>query len=423
MSKVAFGWEIIGRRPIMAALSNASAVDRAVFGLEHLHLESKARTKSRQGRSESRCHRSGTIQRNKGNVEILSGPQSLGAGTERHGTEPTQTSSVRSFESHAHDENAYDLDAAAPVGSFTPDRCRPGSSNRPANSRAKLDKPTVLTASTDHPLSIARIPRRHFPGPKYSSQPLEVPITIPSAPVASDRTLIPKKGRAASTSDEHHLSSKSVPRPSIGYLTQACTEPSSANAPQRLLLVLDLNGTLLFRARPKKGFHSRPWLPHFLDYCFANHSVLVWSSARPHNVTTICDGLFSAEQRALLLGEWARDKLNLTKAQYDQRLQVYKRLDSIWRDEEIQSRHPRNKQGYKWGQHNTVLIDDSAVKASAQPFNHLALPGYGKQQVVSEEKLESEGKGVLLQVINRIQELSWSNDVSYFLRSAMEAGR
>ncbi|KAL9132402.1 MAG: hypothetical protein Q9175_006427 [Cornicularia normoerica] len=203
-----------------------------------------------------------------------------------------------------------------------------------------------------------------------------------------------------------------APAPTSVYLSDANAIPNLLSSPQRLLLVLDLNGTLLYRPRASQNYTPRPCLLKFLKYAFANHSVLVWSSAQPYNVKGVCTRLFSRDQREMLLGEWGRDTLGLTSAQYRERIQVYKRLDRIWGNTDLQHSHPDFERGERWGQHNTVLIDDSALKASAQPFNHITVPefvrGGGEQ--------EGDGRDVLGQVVAYLEEArKWSN-VSRFVR-------
>lgn len=119
----------------------------------------------------------------------------------------------------------------------------------------------------------------------------------------------------------------------------------------------------------------------------------------------------------MLLGEWGRDTLGLTPAQYKARVQVYKRLDRIWGDESLQHSHPDFEGGARWGQHNTVLIDDSALKASAQPFNHVQVPefmrGGGEQ--------EGDGRDVLGQVVGYLEEVrKWSDVSGYMTRGPFE---
>lgn len=209
-----------------------------------------------------------------------------------------------------------------------------------------------------------------------------------------------------------HKVQSSAPVPTPVYLTLAHTAPFLLPSPQRLLLVLDLNGTLLYRSNKKDQFSSRPLLENFLNYALTNHSVLIWSSATPKNVKGMCQKLFTPVQRQLLLGEWGRDTLELTPCQYQERVQVYKRLDRIWCNHSLQCAHPGYGQGERWGQHNTLLIDDSIMKASAQPFNHIEVPEFVH---VSREAKKS-GKCVLEQVVGYLEYARRWSDVSGFVR-------
>lgn len=213
--------------------------------------------------------------------------------------------------------------------------------------------------------------------------------------------------------DNNPLKHLPAPVPSPTYLILAHATPTMLWSPQRLLLVLDLNGTLLYRPKASQRYTSRPSLESFLKYAFVNHSVLIWSSATPPNVTGICARLFNSEQRQLLLGEWGRDTLGLTSAQYKERVQVYKRLDSIWDNEMLQYSHPGFNRGERWGQHNTMLIDDSILKASGQPYNHVEVPEFVKG---GGEK-EGDGKEVLAQVVGYLEEVRRWSDVSAFVRN------
>ena len=205
----------------------------------------------------------------------------------------------------------------------------------------------------------------------------------------------------------------SAPKPSPDYLTLAHVMPLLLPSPQRLLLILDLNGTLLYRISSIK-YISRPYLKEFLAYALANHSVFIWSSARPQNVRGMCENLFTPTQRRLLVGEWARDTLGLTPKQYERRVQVFKRLDQVWNDQAVQESHPDFIKGERWSQHNTLLVDDSLLKASAQPFNHIEVPEYvghgGKEQG------QSGCESILKQVVEYLEEVRKWNDVSGFVR-------
>ena len=197
------------------------------------------------------------------------------------------------------------------------------------------------------------------------------------------------------------LISVPAPIPSPMYLILACASAQPLPQPQRLLLVLDLNGTLLWRPKASTDYTPRLSLNNFLEYALENHSLLIWSSAKPYNVKGMCRRLFTPGQRQKLLGEWARDTLGLTSAQYKTRVQVYKRLDRIWESQNLQYSHPDFNKGGRWGQHNTLLIDDSVLKASAQPFNHIE---------ISEFVLGRDESDVLGQVVGYLEEVRrWSN--------------
>lgn len=183
-------------------------------------------------------------------------------------------------------------------------------------------------------------------------------------------------------------------------------------SPQPLLLILDLNGTLLYRPKASSAYKPRPALEPFLAFCSSNYKVLVWSSATPHNVTAICAKIFTPDQRKYLLGEWGRDTLDLTQQQYKAKVQVYKRLDRVWAFDEIQRSHPEHAFGGKWSQKNTLLLDDSAKKASAQPYNAVVVPEFVK----GGEKGEDNGTDVLGQVVAYLETARTFRDVSSFVR-------
>lgn len=200
-----------------------------------------------------------------------------------------------------------------------------------------------------------------------------------------------------------------VPNPTAQYLERANRPPLKSATLRPLLLVIDLNGTLVFRKRRTSSFVERPNLAPFLTYLFANHTLMIWSSAQPENVRSVCHRLFSPTQRRQVLAEWGRDTLDLTPAQYREKVQVYKRLDKIWRNETIRNGHPDVHRGGVWDQSNTVLIDDSRAKAAAQPHNLLEIPEFTNTP-------EQRDADVLAQVVGYLEELRAQEDVSRFIR-------
>lgn len=204
-----------------------------------------------------------------------------------------------------------------------------------------------------------------------------------------------------------------APVPTAEYLRVAEVPPRLLARPQHLLLVLDLNGTLIYRQTASSNYLPRPSLKHFLDYCFANHSILVWSSATPPNVLAVCSKIFTPQQRQKILGEWARDTLDLTDAEYKAKTQVYKRLDRIWDSIALRGSHPQAANGGRWTQANTLLLDDSVIKAQAQPFSLVEIPEFTRPSQYGQRE---KGQEVLRQVMVYLEEARMFEDVSAFVR-------
>ena len=75
-------------------------------------------------------------------------------------------------------------------------------------------------------------------------------------------TLPPARKPSRSVTDsKNHQIRLPVPIPSSTCLNNAHAIPNPLPSPQRLLLVLDLNGTLLHRSRASQNYTPRPLLP------------------------------------------------------------------------------------------------------------------------------------------------------------------
>lgn len=228
-----------------------------------------------------------------------------------------------------------------------------------------------------------------------------------------------------------------APIPWPSYLDMARKEPKDLKFVQPLLIILDLNGTLLYRKRKKfpPQFIRRPALDQFLERLTSRHLVMVWSSSRPETVKAICDVIFTDSQKSKIVAKWARDKLGLDRSQYNAKVQVYKELEKVWADPSIQKKYPSKKDkagsslyqvvknqldsidadmtgvlNRRWDQSNTVLIDDSTLKAAGNPYNILEVPEFTNDPNDDDSK-------VLVTVLARIKALSMSNNVSQRLRS------
>ncbi|KAL8669874.1 MAG: hypothetical protein Q9168_005562 [Polycauliona sp. 1 TL-2023] len=303
------------------------------------------------------------------------------------------------------------MTAAATAGEISPDR----RSSRQASIRWRPDP----QAPVYQPLNVPPLGMRTHQvlGP-IATEPLIA--TTPSCHDTAGKRAKPSVSRGYKVPSPHLMDrsrgdpveSPAVPIPHASYLAQSAIATMKQSYPQPLLVVLDLNGTLLYRPKASSAYKPRPSLESFLAHCMSNYKILVWSSATPHNVTTICSRIFTAKQRKLLLGEWARDTLDLTATQYSSKVQVYKRLDRIWNRDRIQQTHPDFHEGQRWGQWNTLLLDDSVLKSSAQPYNAVVVPEFTKTGV-DEEMGRAE---VLGQVVAYLETARTFDNVSSFVR-------
>lgn len=222
----------------------------------------------------------------------------------------------------------------------------------------------------------------------------------------------PNAGRAAITAPS--AESGGVPEPTPVYLVRASFMPKRRDHPGPLLVVIDLNGTVLHRPdrRHSARFEARQHAQPFVTYCVETFWVVIWSSARPDNVRRMVDQLLDPAARREVVAVWGRDRFGLTEADYNARTQCYKRLTTLWADPLVRSAYPRTRPGFEggcWNQGNTVLIDDSAEKARSEPHNAITLPEFtGGADVAAD---------VLPRVHDYLNELCYQEDVSAYMRA------
>ena len=212
-----------------------------------------------------------------------------------------------------------------------------------------------------------------------------------------------------------------APEASEVYLAQARLPPVRRATPKRCLVILDLNGTCI--ARPNrfepKAFKVRPGIHKLFDYLFEHHVVMIFTSMHHKNATAIVDLLFSSSQREKLAAFWARDKLGLTVEQLHTKTQTYKNLTPIWLDRTIQSTHPTDQGRWGWDQSNTVLIDDSHLKAVSHPHNLLLVPEFAKRDAAKDKlhpDVQRREEEILESLISKLEELKYETDVSRLIQ-------
>lgn len=202
-----------------------------------------------------------------------------------------------------------------------------------------------------------------------------------------------------------------IPDPTAAYLQTSLRDYTILQKPQHLLVIIDLNGTLLHRpskSSPTK-FNARPHTPRFLNYTITTFTVVIWSSARPENVKAMTSNILTPALHSQVVAIWGRDKFGLSPAEYNSKVQCYKRLSTVWNDAGVKKSHPEAARGGKWDQTNTVLIDDSNYKGRSEPFNLIEIPEYSGGS-------EEEKEGVLPQVHDYLNRLSLCSNVSNYMR-------
>ena len=234
---------------------------------------------------------------------------------------------------------------------------------------------------------------------------------------ATDSLTVPpgsnsKNGRATITPPSK--ASGGIPNPTPLYLARASFLPKRRAEPGPLLVVIDLNGTVLHRPDRRKShsFRRRPHTDRFVSYCVETFWVVFWSSARPENVRRMVETLVNPEQLDKIVAVWGRDRFGLTPEDYNARTQCYKRLTALWDDPVVRDSFPVDRPGYEgkcWDQGNTVLIDDSVEKARSEPHNAITIPEFTGDV--------DESLDILPRVHDYLNELCFQEDVSTYVRA------
>ncbi|KAI1498228.1 hypothetical protein F5X99DRAFT_394333 [Biscogniauxia marginata] len=266
--------------------------------------------------------------------------------------------------------------------------------SRLQNTAAPLQPLSQTDTSTDTPLIT------YFPvGGEPSLRPLAPPKPPP-------RRTSPVRDKITTPSEE----SGGIPEPTPEYLQYASYPPLMLAYPRKILIVIDLNGTLLYRPDPRNPakFIERPYTRTFLSYCIRTFAVAIWSSARIGNVLKMLKQILTPDLRSQIVAIWGRDKFGLSPGDYNKRVQCYKRLSLLWDTPKIATSHPDVADGGRWSQKDTVLVDDSIEKARSEPYNLLRIPEF--------EGDAFEPGFVLPQVHDYLNECSRQADVSTYIR-------
>ncbi|KAF9358651.1 hypothetical protein BGX26_001216 [Mortierella sp. AD094] len=201
------------------------------------------------------------------------------------------------------------------------------------------------------------------------------------------------------------------------YIPLASQEPVRLEKPQKLLVILDLNGTLFHRSEDRKRtLLPRPHLNIFLKFLFENCRVMVWSSARAVSVNGMIKAGFGP-RGGQLDRVWNREHFRLHSTDYHRKVLTLKDLEFVWEEIEVERQSATaeelmegNKYGMHYDQTNTVLIDDSIHKSQLQPYNRIVLTDYDLQRYKSGTDIE------LLKVRYYLEQLTMQQNVSAYIK-------
>lgn len=162
------------------------------------------------------------------------------------------------------------------------------------------------------------------------------------------------------------------------------------------LLVLDLDGTLIFAEYAaeipnvdqmrKCDFEiyqktilvwKRPNLDDFLEWCFSNFCVAIWSAAGKEYVSDILENILKPHMKPLFV--WSNERCTKKYLEWSyygssEQWVYHKRLSKIWRT------------SWKaiFNRHNTLILDDTPATYSKNYGNAIPIPSYEAEDVDSE---------------------------------------
>ena len=260
---------------------------------------------------------------------------------------------------------------------------------------------------------------------------------------------------------------RAAPRPE--YIAQAKNESRRLSEDEardrKLLVVLDLNGTLVFRGKGKNGRAvdsvravPRPYLLCFLQYCLGlspnstsasasaadegekgqgkvvdtetkphgahfwpthemgrvveprsagKAEVVVWSSAQPFNVDSMVRASFDPSVRSQFLRVWARDTLVPARF-FQHKAESVKDLEIVWAELNAFA-HNRPSPGRLLAEardeQDQLRPDDAPVSAPTAPSGPKKYKGKHSKQRAKEEKAKAKPVSAALEAARTAQEL------------------
>ncbi|KAK5822015.1 HAD-like domain-containing protein [Linnemannia elongata] len=206
-----------------------------------------------------------------------------------------------------------------------------------------------------------------------------------------------------------------------GYLDLAHQPPVKLDTPKKLLVILDLNGTLFYSADDRsrnRNYIKRPYFVELLRFLYENCRVMIWSSATRQRVSKmITGGGFVGVDKMDRV--WNREHLQLPFKDFHRKVLTLKDLEFVWRAIETERSEAKPEQllaggryEFCYDQTNTVLIDDSPHKSQLQPHNCMIVPDF------DDTRAELGGDQELLKVLHYLNDLLYQDNVSAYMRTS-----
>jgi Ni/Co efflux regulator RcnB len=215
-----------------------------------------------------------------------------------------------------------------------------------------------------------------------------------------------------------------IPVPTTSYLQRAQEPSTSTDKPRALLVLLDLNGTLVYRHGAQRQYSiKRPGVDGLLEYLFSHHAVVLFTSATTRSAEKMAHQLLTPEQYDKLISVRAREHLGLSMEQFRNKVQVYKDLEKIWTVPEIAA--SAHRFATRWNTTNTILIDDSAEKARSHPHNLLQVPEFmhpaaGPDKVQQDSEWQTTETLIMSGVQSKLEQLKHCTNVAAEIRQWQE---
>ncbi|KAE9619970.1 hypothetical protein Lal_00040341 [Lupinus albus] len=222
--------------------------------------------------------------------------------------------------------------------------------------------------------------------------------TMNNEPTIDDKG---KNDRSFSYTDERMTVTAAINEERISKIMRISSTETKVGCLKNKLIVLDVNGLLADIVCPapkdhkadamiaRRAIFKRPYYFEFLNFCFQNFEVGLWSSRRKENVRRIVDYLMGDMKNKLL---FCWDISHCTETSFKtlenrHKDLVFKDLRKIW------DKHDPNlpwKKGY-YNESNTLLLDDSPYKALLNPVHTSVFPHTFSYQNKSDNSLAPGG--------------------------------